>query len=460
MAERKFMYFDDAEFGPTESDPTSDTMTLAGMALTGDLALSGGATVTGVPTPTADTDAPNKLYVDNAISGLPWKRVECLEVINDALSAPPGSPVEGDAYIVGTTPTGGWSGFAHGDLVQYVSAAWVKILDGGTAEPADGLRIVVTDGTAAGSFVGEENNIGTYDATGNTWDFQAAADGKAVIVAGEGSLNENTGWVYDASSTSWVKFGGEVGAGAGLVYTAGNILNVGAGDGIAVAADSVAVDLDATDPGLEFNSAKLRVAADGAHGIVRGTSGLELELDDTPDTLDVDADGLKVVGLPSLFKVNDVAVGATVTAANLDTLTDTSNADALHTHSIPAVDEAKRVEDTHTNNVAITTAQVVRWSGTNNEITPAANVGVANARAIGVARTGGGGSPATSEVVKHGVCAGVLSGATINTPYYLGAAGALVVLASVPKPGRVVRMGFALNATDLDVQIHDYGKRR
>jgi hypothetical protein len=339
-----------------------------------------------------------------------------------------------------------------------VSSAWVKILDGGAAEPADGLRIVVTDGVAAGSFVGEENNIGQYDATANTWSFIAAADGKAVIVAGEGSLNENTGWVYDSSSTSWVRFSGDVGAGAGLYKSAGNIMNVGGGDGIAVGVDDIDVDLAAT-PGLEFSAAKLRVKVDGAHGIILGASGVEIEIDDTPDTLDVDADGLKVVGLPSLFKINDVAVGATVTAANLDTLTDTSNADALHSHNITAVDEAKRVEDTHVNNVAVATKQVVRWSGVNNEITPADSATAANSRAIGVARVGGAGDPGTSEVVKHGICAGALVAATVNIPYYLGAVGALVLLAAVPKPGRVVRIGYAINGTDLDVQIHDYGQR-
>ena len=41
-----------------------------------------------------------------------------------------------------------------------------------------------------------------------------------------------------------------------------------------------------------------------------------------------DAEGMKVVCLPSLDAINDVALGATVTVANLDTLTATSNADA------------------------------------------------------------------------------------------------------------------------------------
>lgn len=48
-------------------------------------------------------------------------------------------------------------------------------------------------------------------------------------------------------------------AGAGLVEAPAGILAVGAGDGIAVAADSVAVDLAVADPGLEFSGGDLKV---------------------------------------------------------------------------------------------------------------------------------------------------------------------------------------------------------
>ena len=171
-------------------------------------------------------------------------------------------------------------------------------------------------------------------------------------------------------------------------------------------------------------------------------------------------DGLKVVGLPSLFKINDVAVGATVTAANLDDLTDGSNADSLHTHSVVAVDEAKRLEETILNNAVISAGEAVRWSSTNNEITQADSGSASAARAIGVARTGGAANPGTSEVVRHGVATSVLSGRTVNEPMFLGTSGAIVPWASLPVPGRVIRMGIMRNATDLDVQIMDLGYRR
>ena len=289
-----------------------------------------------------------------------------------------------------------------------------------------------------------------------------------MLVISDTSLNENTAWTYDGSV--WVQFtgAGAINAGNGLDKS-GNTIFVGNGDGIQVNADSIEVDLTVTNPGLELVGTSpdktLQVQADGAHGIIRGASGVEIEIDDTPDTLDVDADGLKVVGLPSLFKINDTAVGATVTAPNLDTLTDGSTNVTLHTHAPPtSVEEATRVEDTHENQAAVTTGYAVRWGTVNNQIQHADNSTAAGARSIGVARVGGAISPGTSEVVKHGVALGVLTPHTdtfaVNDEAFLGASGALRLYANVPKPGRVIRMGYAKNAADLDVQIMDLGRAR
>jgi len=475
MAERKFMYFDDTELGPTESDPTTDTITLAGAALTGDLAMSSGAKVTGLPTPTAGGDATNKTYVDNIAAGIRWKEPVSVNglVGNATVVTINGlTPAAADAYVVtdAGTLTAGSLAVVAGDLVEFDGSAWVKVVaQAGGFVPVD-TRVLLstttalispyTDSTDDGKVMDFTGSSNTGVATGD------AVDGNAVLVSGEGAYWENDGFVFDGTVPTgvWVQFtgGGQIDAGAGLSKS-GNTIAVNFGDGIIEASDYVAIDLVASNPGLELTGTtptkKLQVQVDGAHGLILGSSGIEIEIDDTPDTLDVDSDGLKVVGVPSLFKVNDTAVGATVTAPNFDTLTDGSNADSLHVHSAAPSTEAERIEDTHTNNATVTARQVVRWSSTANEITPAANAGTVNSRAIGIARTGGAAS-ATSEVVKHGVCTGALVGATVNIPYFLGAAGALVLMASVPKPGRVVRMGYAVNATDLDVQIMDFGKRR
>jgi len=462
MAERKFLFMNSSFGWHEEADPTADSITLAGLTMNGDIGM-GSNNITGLPnTPSGDTAATSKTYVDNLISGLTWKDpVTVINVIDDSLNQPPGGDSDGDAYIVGSAPAGDWSAFSHGDLVELVDSVWTLIAAGGTAEPADGLRVIVTTGTAAGSFAGEEGEIATYDATGDSWSFEDPADGWAVLVNGAGSHWENTAWTWNEDDTTWNQFSGagQIAAGDGLSKS-GNTLDVNFGDGIQNASDYVAVELSASNPGLELTGVTpdktLQVKVDGAHGVILGSSGVEIEIDDTPDTLDVDADGLKVVGLPSLFKVNDTAVGATVTAGNLDTLTDGSNADYLHYHSSAVATEAPRVEDTHTEGESMSAGDVVCWSSTADQIVVCDNGTNAISRAIGVVRVSSGG---TSDIVKHGIAENVGT-FTAGTPYYLGASGALVVYGSVPKPGRVIRVGFAVNTTDLDVQIMDFGKAR
>jgi len=101
------------------------------------------------------------------------------------------------------------------------------------------------------------------------------------------------------------------------------INTISGGDGIDVTGFVVSVDF-APNPALEFVAGQIRVQiADG--------------------TLSRQATGLRVEGLNPLFTIAATPVGATVTAANLTTLTDTSNADALHTHThipsnVPATD--------------------------------------------------------------------------------------------------------------------------
>lgn len=462
---KKFMYLHPTELRMHEQ-AADDELALGALTMSGDIAMAGNE-VTGLPTtPTSDSAATSKAYVDNQITGLNWKP-PCLtlRMVDDAAGGPPtlGSGDAGDAYVVDSV-TGAWSGFSLGDIVGWNGTAWSLILAGSGGNPADGARVVVDAAPGSGgSFNGHALDIAIY-VSGTGWTFEDPSDGWAVLINGETDYYENTAWVYDTSTPEWVQFSGagQIIAGVGLLKT-GNTLDVRLGNGITEnPTDYVGIDL-ATNSGLELVGTspdqELQAKVDGAHGIIIGASGLELEIDDTPDTLDVDGDGLKVVGLPSLFKINDVAVGSTVTAANLDTLTDTSNADALHTHNITSVEEAQRVEHTHLNNTSVTTGRAVRWSGTNNEVTHADNGTAANSNAIGVARTGGAANPGTSEVVKHGVCASVISSATVNTAYYLGTAGALVLQASIPKPGYIVRMGFAVNGTDLDVQIQDYGRQ-
>lgn len=54
------------------------------------------------------------------------KRAQGILTVTNRLTAPPGSEVQGDLYLISGAPTGAWSSFAAGDIVQYTNSAWVK----------------------------------------------------------------------------------------------------------------------------------------------------------------------------------------------------------------------------------------------------------------------------------------------------------------------------------------------
>lgn len=85
-----------------------------GITVTGSIAaIPAGSTIDGVLIASQD-------YVDAAVAGID----EWQDSVLDELNTPPGSPTEGDRYIVGTSPTGAWSSNAD-DIAEWISGAWV-----------------------------------------------------------------------------------------------------------------------------------------------------------------------------------------------------------------------------------------------------------------------------------------------------------------------------------------------
>jgi len=74
---------------------------------------------TGVATPEASGDIANKGYVDGKIQGLDWQNS-----VKGELADPPGTPAEGDRYIIIAEATGDWAGHEN-DITEYISSAWV-----------------------------------------------------------------------------------------------------------------------------------------------------------------------------------------------------------------------------------------------------------------------------------------------------------------------------------------------
>ena len=187
-----------------------------------------GSRVTGVAEPVDGTDAANKAYVDNAVTGLSFKEaVNLLATSNVSLT---GST---NTLIIDS----------HDPLVSADS----------------GYRILLT-----GQSTDSENGIYVYADDGATYTLTRPEDsdtfvelqGASVLVL-EGAVYGSTGWVQenygttDFTAQNWVQFSGAGAftAGDGLTQD-GTVFNVVAGNGITVSADAVSLASSVAGNGL------------------------------------------------------------------------------------------------------------------------------------------------------------------------------------------------------------------
>lgn len=170
--------------------------------------------------PVDPTDAANKRYVDTAIAGLTWKQ---------------------SANLLATSN------------VPLTGATGTVIIDGHAAldNTDSNYRIVLTNQTTSA-----DDGIYVYTDNGTTYTLTRSTDadtyqeliGAAVFIK-EGTSYANTAWVQgnhyltSFAGQVWTQFSGanEFSAGNGLVAV-GNVFNVGAGLGIVVNPDTVAID--------------------------------------------------------------------------------------------------------------------------------------------------------------------------------------------------------------------------
>lgn len=259
------------DFHPEEITD-SDTIRSGGASFVGAVTM-GTNKITGLGDPTAAQDAATKFYVDSVAAGLTPKESCRARTTADI-------DLANDA--------------ANGDVVDGVTLATgdrLAAFDQSTSTQ-DGIYVVQATGAAVRSA-----------------DFASgSAQAGAFFFIEEGTVHEDNGYVVTNDAGSDV-----VGTDDLILVIFSNVTITG-GDGIDVTGSVVSVDI-ATTSGLEFNAGELRI------DIV------------STDELSIDASGLNVEGVPTLFNIGASAVGAAVTAANLDTLTDGSNADALHLHA-------------------------------------------------------------------------------------------------------------------------------
>jgi hypothetical protein len=199
---------------------TSDITTLVdgtyvnttGDTMSGNLTMSSGATVTGLPDPVNASDAANKAYVDNAVSGLSWKdAVEVLSPTNVVLAGN-SSLVDGVTLVTGNRVllTGQTNPAENGIYVATVSgvtATFARSADASTPASLSGAAVFVTEGTVA-----------------------------------------NTGWTQTVdpltsfATQTWAQFSGSGAySGAGAVSVSGTTISVVSGDGLSQAGGTLAV---------------------------------------------------------------------------------------------------------------------------------------------------------------------------------------------------------------------------
>jgi hypothetical protein len=492
VALRRFLF--QSTEGYADSAALTDETQLAKITLSGIAGVAvdaGNQKIVQLATPTADTDAANKSYVDSVAAGLDWKAS-----VKYATAAPlPSYTAAGSG--VGKTLTGTANGalIVDGVAVSVSDRILVKDEGGGTSVH-NGIYVVTATGDASNPYV--LTRATDFDGTPGG----EVSSGNAVFVEG-GATNADQGYVLitddpitvDVTALTFTQFTGlgQVTAGSGLVKT-GNTISVKKGDGIELVSNGAAVNVDldtnsglalngtspnkklawnpdttrglnkdaagayialAANPGLQFSGGLLEVKVNSTTGALnKDANGIYVMTDETPDTLDITPAGLKVVGLPSLFKINGVSVGATVTAPNLDILTNGSNADALHVHSSGSSNE---VAQTWTASGNITKGDGVYISG-NNTVSTGDSTNDTKSRIIGVADQNIS-NTASGTIKILGVVTGVLTGATAGTRYFLGSTGQPVLISALPGGSRTVQLGIAKNSTDLFVQVFDYGKK-
>ena len=251
-----------------------------GGSVSGNITMTGGATVTGLPTPVSSSDAANKGYVDSAVNGLSWKEaVQIATTANITLS--------GEQTIDGITTS------ASRVLVKnqtdqttngiYVSAAgaWSRSTDANTGLELQGAAVFVEEGTtqANAGWVQTTDPV-TLGTSNIVW---SQFSGAGSYVAGTGlTLIGNTFAVnYGAGIESLPS--GEVGidlyssVGALLLTTDGSTQNPIQGSKLAL--------LLAASGGLTQDTTGLYIPASGVTNTMLANSAITLDADSGTGTV-------------------------------------------------------------------------------------------------------------------------------------------------------------------------------
>jgi hypothetical protein len=259
--------------------------------------------VTGLAPGVAATDAVNLNQLQSAVSGLQWKDpVYCRDYLGtrtvaeiDALT-----PNAGDSVVAGSagTPSAGTSdAVAIGDVTQFDGTSWINLVTNVGGFVPDGTRLLVHDDTetlfAPLTEAADESKIAEFDGTSNTpSSLIAPVDGDAILVNGDGSVNENKGYVFDTNQTpdAWVQF-----TGTGGVTDHGALTGLGDDDHLQYALlagrSGGQVLIGGTDASDNLD---LQSTSNATRGAIRALDNFEWQGQVYQDAINVLADGANI----------------------------------------------------------------------------------------------------------------------------------------------------------------------
>ena len=440
---------------------------------------AGGLRITNLNlTPSANSDAVSKQYVDNLVAGVDWKAsVRATPTGNLANpTTAPGATIDGVNMVAGdrfllkaqTAPA------ENGIYVWTNATSAARAADASAGTLTSGAAVFVTEGTANGNTawilttddpitVGTTGQVwsqfvgpGTYTASngvqisGNAISGVAnTAQGMNVGASGFGiTLNGTNPGLAFTSTYVDVKYGNGVAASATGVTAVGN-----AAQGINVGASGIGITLAAT-PGLQFNTG-LQVLLDPTNPGLQLTSGLKILLSGSTLSL---VGGLAVVGVPAAgtWQIGGVATSVNVTAANLGTLTGGGDASALHTHTGLT---SSAVSFTSTVGAGGVTKGDCLYFSSNDTVNKGDPTNVAKSVIVGIAATTQS-AAASVGVQTDGVLAGAGSGWTAGQQIFMSTTGGLTNdPTSLASRTRTIQAGIAKNTTDLAINVRDYGMK-
>jgi hypothetical protein len=206
-----------------------------------------------------------------------------------------------------------------------------------------------------------------------------------------------------------------------------------------------AADLTGTIPTAVLGASSLYLGTTQV-ALNRGTGALALA------GVSIDGAAGSVVAALTFNTTGGAAAGSTFNGSTARTVDYTTVGAAASSHTHTTLTDAT----TATASASISKGVGLYYSGNAQVGTGDCTIGQSKDNIVGVAGAAATVSnPAT--IIRSGVVTGVLTGATAGTAYYLSATGVPVTATAIPSGARAIRLGYAINATDLDVRIEDVG---